>query len=261
MRSPTAGWRTLLTIVAASNFWLAPTNAQTFDVKQIDVTKGAIDYGPETMFAAHPPREANRHVNEQALFYGLTDWWKISGALKFEKPTIDDLRMDAASVGSIFVLKALDEKHPRDFGLGWYTEVSASTHEATTNSVLFGFIPTIKHDKLTLTGNPFFEKTFGRNREQGIAFAYGWQLKYELREGLGVGVEGFGVVEDLGNSPSFSEQEHRVGPVIYTEWEIAKDRKIGIDVGLLFGLTPETADLALKVNFGVPLYAPRKSID
>lgn len=234
--------------------------AQTFDVKQPEVTKGAIDYGPEAMFAAGPPRDGNHHANEQALFFGVTDWWKISGALKFEKPVADDLRMDAASIASLLVLRALDEKRRHDVALGWYTELAASTHADTTNSVLFGFIPSIKLDKLTFTANPFFEKTFGRNREEGIAFAYGWQLKYELREGLGIGIEGFGVIENIGNPPPLSEQEHRIAPVLYTEWETGKDRKIGVDVGLLFGLTPETADLALKVNLGVPLHAPtRKS--
>ena len=41
-----------------------------------------------------------------------------------------------------------------------------------------------------------------------------------------------------------------------TEKLAADDYKIVADVGLLFGLTPATPDVALKVNFGIPLYQP-----
>ena len=158
----------------------ATARAQTFAVKQLEVTNGAIDYGPETMFARGMPydrgSDVNRHANEQALFYGLRDWWKISGALKFEKPEEHDLRLAGAAVANIFVFKALDEKRSHDVGLGWYTEATGSLHRDTTNSVLFGPIVMLKADKLSFTSNPFLEKTFGRNHEEGFALNYAWSL-------------------------------------------------------------------------------------
>ncbi len=245
-------------VAALSVISLAPgASAQTFDVKPVEVEKGAVDYGPETMFAVHPPEGANRHANEQALFYGLTDRWKISGALKFEQPKSDDMRLVGLAAGSLFVLRALDDKKPFDYGLGWYTEVTGAVHRDATNSVLFGLIPTVKTDKLSFTSNLFLEKTFGQNREEGIAFAYGWQVKYDLREGFGLGVEGFGVVDNLGNAPPWSEQEHRIGPVAYTQIDFGRDTKVGVDLGLLFGLTPATPDTAVKLNFNVPIYKPK----
>ena len=39
-------------------------------------------------------------------------------------------------------------------------------------------------------------QTFGRNHVEGIALNYGWQMKYEVRSGLAVGIEGFGVAEN-----------------------------------------------------------------
>ena len=251
-----APWSIMVWLIGAIAVATSPARAQTFDVKQPDVTKGAIDYGPETMFARGLPDGASLHANEQAIFYGLQDWWKINGALKFDKPGGEELRMIGASVGNIFVLKPLDDKRTHDVGLGWFTEITGSNHRESTNSVVFGFIPTLKADKLSLTANPFFEKTFGRNREEGIAFTYGWQVKYELREGLGLGVEGFGVIDDIGNAPRVSEQEHRVGPVFYTELDLGGERKLGADFGVLFGLTPETPDVAVKANFNIPLYKP-----
>ena len=81
-------------------------------------------------------------------------------------------------------------------------------------------------------------------------------MKYELREGFGIGVEGYGVVDNLGNPPPVREQEHRLGPVIYNEIKLREDFKLAVDVGLLFGLTDATPDVALKVNYGIPLYKP-----
>ncbi len=235
-------------------------SAQTFDVKQPSVEKGVLEYGPETMFARGVPHalgsDVNRHANEQTLLYGIADWWKISGALKLEKPEQDEFRLAGAAVANLFVLKAIDEERQTDVGLGWYTEITGSLHRDTTNAVLFGPILSLKLDKLAITTNPFLERTFGRNHEEGIALSYGWQVKYEVREGFGVGVEGFGVIDNLGHSPPSSEQEHRIGPVLYTEIPVRSDYKIVADVGLLFGLTPATPDVALKVNFGIPLYQP-----
>lgn len=238
----------------------SPAAAQTFDIKKPEVEKGVLEYGPETMFARGVPHalgsDVNRHANEQTLLYGIADWWKISGALKLEKPEQDEFRLAGAAIANLFVLKPLSEERANDFGIGLFTEVTASTHSATTNAVVFGPVLTLKFDKLSFTTNPFLEQTFGRNHEEGIALSYGWQLKYDVRDGFGVGVEGFGVVDDLGNAPPWSEQEHRVGPVIFTEIPIRSDYKIVADAGLLFGLTPATPDVALKLNFGVPLYQP-----
>jgi hypothetical protein len=122
--------------------------------------------------------------------------------------------------------------------------------------LFFGPIVTLKDDKLSFTANPFFEKTFGRNNVEGIALNYAWHAKYAVRTGLAVGIEGFGVVENLGSSPALRDQEHRVGPAIFAEFALTKDLKITPDIGLLFGLTRATPDLALKFNVGVPLSQP-----
>ena len=100
--------------------------------------------------------------------------------------------------------------------------------------------------------NPFLEQTFGHNRVEGIALSYGWQAKYEVRDGLAVGIEGYGLVENLGNSPALADQEHRIGPVLFMEIELG-GLKLTPDVGLLFGLTPATPDLTIKFNVGIPL--------
>ena len=87
-------------------------------------------------------------------------------------------------------------------------------------------------------------------------FWWNWSAQLAALFGCAV-TTGFGVVENLGHAPPLAQQKHRVGPVLYTELELAEKSKISVDVGVFFGLTPETADVAVKLNFGVPLYAVR----
>ena len=253
----TAATRLIMPLLVGAFVATSGARAQTFDVKQLEVSKGEVEYGAENMAARGVPRalgsDVKRLAGEQSMSYGLTDWWRISAALKIEKPEADEARLAQAALGNIFILKGLDEKRSHDFGVGWFTEIGISTHRDTTNTLLFGPIATMKADKLSITVNPFFEQTFGRNREDGIAFAYGWQAKCEIREGFAVGIEGFGVIDDIGNAPPWRDQEHRIGPVLYTEVELHRDFKIAMDVGVMVGLTEATPDMALKLNFGIPL--------
>jgi hypothetical protein len=55
---------------------------------------------------------------------------------------------------------------------------------------------------------------------------------------------------ELREFPALRDQEHRIGPAIFTEIALSKDLKITPDVGLLFGLTSSTPDVALKLNIG-----------
>ena len=240
----------------------APALAQTFDVKQLEIKKGELELGLDNTFHKGVPHErgsdVNRRANEQSLDYGLREWWRLSGVLKFEKPEEDEMRLAKVSLENLFIL--LPVPATSGIGLGWFQSIEASTDRDTTNSTQFGPVVTLKADKLSLTGNPFFEKTFGRTHIDGVALNYGWQLKYDIREGFGVGVEGFGLIENLGHAPPWEQQEHRIGPVVYTEIALGPDFKITPDIGVLFGLTRATPDLAVKLNVGIPLYKPAKAM-
>ena len=229
--------------------------AQTFDVKTLDIKQGSLEIGLDNSFFGGVPRNnnLNRSAHDQSIDYGVREWWRLSAVLKLENPDQSDLHASRVAVENIFVLRPMDEKKKQDVGVGFFASVEASVREDDTNALFFGPIVTAKWDQVTLAANPFLSQTFGRNREEGIAFIYGWQAKYQIREGLAVGIEGFGSIENIGNSPRVAEQEHVVGPVVFTEIEVTKDFKITPDIGLLFGLTRATPDVALKFNIGIPL--------
>ena len=237
-----------------------PARAQTFDVKPVEVTKGALDLGLDNTFHRGVPHDRgadiNRSAHDQSLDYGLFAWWRISAVLKLENVEEDHFKASRVALENLFVLKPIDDKRRLDVGLGWFTAVGASIHHDTTNALVFGPIVAMKLDKLVVTANPFLERTFGRNHIEGIALNYGWNAKYEIREGFAIGIEGYGLVENLGSPPPWRDQEHRIGPAIFTELTLGNGLKIAPDLGLLFGLTHATPDVALKLNIGIPLVKP-----
>src|SRR5262245_47140011 len=101
-------------------------SAQTFDVKQLDVKKGALELGLDNTAQAGISRpHTNRSAHDQGLDYGVTDWWRLSGVIKLENPQGDEVRIARTAVENIFVLRAV----PRDggIGLGWSSSIEAST--------------------------------------------------------------------------------------------------------------------------------------
>jgi len=145
----------------------ASARAQTFDVKQLDVTQGALELGLDnTLQGGIKRREDNRSAHDQSLDYGVTNWWRLSGVIKLENPVDEDFRIARTSVENIWVLRPT----PKDggVGFGWFTSVEASTDRATTNSSQFGPIITVEVDKVTVTANPFFEKTLAATARRGL---------------------------------------------------------------------------------------------
>ena len=239
----------------------APAFGQTFDVKQLDVAKGSFDINfDSTVQRGLPPGGGfDRSSHELGANYGLTDWWRISALLNISNPPDAGVRIATAALENIFVLKPISEKADRDAGLGWFAYVEVATEQTSTNAAIFGPILGAKIDRLSLTANPFLKQTFGRNHIDGIAFTYAWQAKLEVTKTISIGVEGFGAIDNIGNAPRLSEQEHRIGPVLFTEWNLGNGVTLNPDFGVFFGLTNGSPDLAVKVNVGIPLIKPAKS--
>ena len=212
-----------------------------------------------------------RAAHEVDIHTDVTDFWMAKLALDFEREAGDDYAFTAIASENVF---RLDKWTPRFFDAAWFTALSAAIDSEATNSVEFGPVLSLTSGSTALVLNPFFEKTFGQNREDGIAFTYAWRATYTFNEHLSIGVEGYGEVENIGNAPPADEQVHRVGPVLYlgpmhgAPNHPASQHAHGTgvedqasahneeaewfgEIGVLFGLTDSTADTAVKLNAGV----------
>ena len=256
-----AAWK-LMAVAVLSAGGASTASAQTFDVKDTEVKQG-LEFGTSNTFQSGLPRDggANRSAHDKSLDYGVTERWRLSAVAKFERPEDANMRFSALGAESLYVFKPLDDKKTTDIGIGFFLAVQAGTQHEAQNNVNFGPIISFKADKLSINANPFFEKTFGRNKVEGVALTYAWNAKYELTKAVSIGVEGFGVVENIGRGTPLDEQDHRIGPAIFTEVELAKDYSISPDLAVLFGLTRGTPDVAIKFNVGIPLHKQAKKAE
>jgi hypothetical protein len=251
----------------------APAIAGVFDVKTPEAAKGETEIGVNTTFFSGYPMNADllRRSAEVGVGYGFADWWKAGLKLSLDQPVGGNLEVQTAGVEGLWVLR---KREGNALGIAWFTGADFRIADAATNTLTFGPIIQWGTDKTTLTLNPLFARTFGRNREEGVDFTYAWQVKHEVREGFSIGVEGYGVLPNIGKTPGIDFQEHRIGPVLYFERSLArgataapkmagmKDVKGAADagkdgdggpkfageIGVLFGLTDATQDVAIKIK-------------
>jgi hypothetical protein len=244
---------------------LSPASAQVFHIKEGDFERGGIEIESNNAFQGGFPRNADRIVNgqEHGFGYAPLSWWQFKTLLGLSKPEGEGFRATRAILENVFVLKGLPE-NADGVSLAWFQAVEAAIHHDQTNATIFGPIVTFQAGKFSLATNPFFEKSFGRNREEGVAFVYGWQARYEVAKGIRLGVEGYGRIPDIGNAPAGEFQEHRIGPVALIEFGLPKHAReprtamtgpaanngghAELELGLLFGLTEATPDVTGKAN-------------
>ena len=237
---------TAFTLMLGSAFDFAL--ADVFSVDEPEVVKGEQEIEVNGAVQNGFPVNADpvRYSMEVEYTYGVTKWLSLSPLVDFDKPDGDGFHATVAGLESVWF--------PVEVGklltIAWFTEVEGAVHHDETNSTTFGPIVQFGHDKASLILNPYLEKSFGRNDEEGMDFTYQWQAKASLNERLALGIEGFGVIPNIGNSPGIDFQEHRIGPVLYYEKELAgeKERTFAIDAGVLFGLTEATPNVTGKVN-------------
>ena len=228
-------------------------SAQTFDIHAPESKRGEVEVeslNAANLGAARGLGELTRDSHELKMTYGVSDVWKIELGGLVEKSVAGDTRLARVAFENIFVLRAVDRV---GVGLGWFTSVEAATDHATTNAVIFGPIAYWKAEKFSALANPFFEKTFGQNHEEGVAFTYTWQAKFEIETGFGVGVEGLGRIENVGASPALSQQDHRIGPSLYFTRELGTGQELEIGLGTLVGMTRGSPDATLKLNIAISL--------
>lgn len=236
--------------------------------------------------AGHEPGEEEDHghahgsiraAHEIAYHRAVNEHWMSKLALAVDREAGGDYELTGIASENMF---RLGPARSDAFDFGWFTALSAGLASGATNAVEFGPVVSLSAGAATLVLNPFFEKTFGDNREEGIAFAYAWRASYELAERFSVGVEGYGEIENIGDAPGVGEQVHRIGPVLYLghlhgatrhahaagghgghthhgQAHHGDEQGLGrgapqwhAEIGVLFGLTEATADAALKVNIG-----------
>jgi hypothetical protein len=231
-------------------------SAGTFEVKTPDVTQGQTSFSWNSAAQDGFPVNAdrNRFSTEFDLGYSPLSWLFVGAKLNLDQAVDEHWKVSTA--GAELQVRFGPAKPGFDYG--WYAGVDVATNSQETNTLTFGPILQFGDDKLSLTLNPFLQKTFGDNRDDGIAFSYGAMVKREIRQGLAFGIEAYGTIPDVGGGTPVAFQEHRVGPVVYFERDVGRPHTKGgeqpkatLDIGAYFGLTEATPDVTGKIKLGL----------
>jgi hypothetical protein len=180
---------------------------------------------------------SQRHVF--LIEYGVTDWWKTEIVGRLNEKAEGSLRYDSTGWENIFQLTE-QGKYWLDVGL--YLEYKLKDENNA---------PDIFEAKLLLekpvqgflnTLNLIIEQELGSDGDDDLEFEYAWRTRKEIGHHMKLGVEAFGKLGELRDIKSLEDQEHRIGPVFYHEFELGHDLEVEYNIGWLFGLTDESPD-------------------
>lgn len=233
--------------VEAGAIELQVNSAYLWGYDDEEITEGSDE---EVEIGEELNREADEAEQQETGFevsigYGVTDFWQPS--LTFELEGERDQSTELTHVGIENIISLVPEDSS-GWGLGVFFAYEAPVASDAAHALEFGPIVRLTANRLVTTVNPFFEDQFGDDAEAGVGFEYAWQTLWAGHDKLAVGFEAFGEIEDIGgDTPSLSEQQHRLGPVIryQPEWN---ESELNVDLGFLFGLTEATSDYAFKLN-------------
>ncbi|MDO9383481.1 MAG: transporter [Hyphomicrobiaceae bacterium] len=218
------------------------------DLGQPEVTKGVTELRNVNVAAWDKDDDGSpRHLHEYHIGYGVTEELALKGILAVEGADGEHMHAVIGAVEGTYEL--IDIEKSGGFGLAWYTIVDLAIDDEASHDVLFGPILKFHTGKWDFVTNTYAVRTFGDNRTPGTEFTYAWLAAYEICPKLRIGVEGDGGIDAVFHLPPVHEQEHRIGPVLFTEFNVGK-QVVTMDLGVQFGLTDPAADTEAKLIFG-----------
>lgn len=179
--------------------------------------------------------------NEQSfvyeLGYGINNWWHTE--LEFETNRDpgpgNHLRFDQLTTENQFVFG-----EPGQYWLdpGFFWEYGQAMVGGAPNETTFG--PTLRKEFFHTinTVNLFFEKDIGTHADPHFNFLYAWETRVALGTPVEPGFQAYGFVGPVGHPLPISQQDHRIGPMLFATLSNLGPGTLKTNGGILFGLTP-----------------------
>jgi hypothetical protein len=174
--------------------------------------------------------------------YGVTDNWFVEIENEIAKDPGDRYRYNAVAVESIVQLLP---QGASVLDLGFFTEFERGLRRDDPDKLIFGPLLQKQFGRLLVTANALVATELGSKATHDPEFQYAAQLKYLLNPRFSPGVEMFGEPGQFGRFERIGRQDHRAGPVIFGQFNLAPG-KIKYELGTLFALTPGPARRTLK---------------
>ena len=243
----------------------------------------------------------NRQRHTIGIGYGLTKWLGLLVGLEAEQARFEDAESFAGARGfdelkvteiELEGTVVLVPAGKNGFAAAALIQQHFALEQDEAHQLFLGTALQYVLGPWSATANLYAVKNIGGRGERDGAsirderwdFQYAAQVKYQVNSRLALALEGYGVVERLGNSGTKSDERqlfgdfdrHLLGPAIYYSWRDddrtatqpgkglrvrsadANDQNgdkpgptYSMGAGVLFGLTESTSDVVLKWTLGV----------
>lgn len=190
--------------------------------------------------ADHRDEKDNYLSQVYMLEYAATDWWKTEFGVEVEKENGEDNKLTNIKWENILA--------PFSPGQYWldaalYLEVEKAARDHEPDNFETKLLLEKNFGAWVNTVNLGVSHEFGQNHarewDSGLALRTAYRLDQRFEPGIEYYAE-FGKVDDM---PSYSDQEHKIGPVFY-----GKVGHVKYDAGVLFGVSEESSDTTAKLN-------------
>ena len=183
-----------------------------------------------------------RSVHEIAIGYGITDYWKLTGAFDVVNPAGESAEIEAVEIENLFLLPGVNVEE-NGFALGLFAQLDIKTDGGLSEGAL-AIGPVYRTDigLVAFTGNLFVEMPFAEEEDTGLYYAT--QFIYPVTEQFGIGVENFGIFRE----GEHGHDRHVMGPALFWDLDLGNGHILEPKLGVLFGLNDEAPDAALSFN-------------
>lgn len=170
--------------------------------------------------------------------YGVTSFWdtRVAGTWSHDDETITD----AIAWENKF---QLTEKGQLPIDLGMRLDYSKATN-TNPDEVSIRLLGARKFGPVSNILNLSFGRQVGDEASNDVGFDVAYGISYDLNDQYALGIEYYGDFDDFDNS--YSDQDHRVGPVLYgTAFDVIK-----YQAGVLAGVSEAAPDASIKATVG-----------
>ena len=226
--------------------------AQVFEVIHPEATKGGFELEILSGVVLDDVDQGDeRTAYEFALSYSPTNFWKTTLALEIVNTNGENGEVEGFEFENILLLpfgNRHNDDHASSFGIesvGLYFALEVPDEGGIDSGALeIGPLVEISLGRLETVTNVFLEIPF--EGEENEAVSYAFQARYPVYKKFSAGFEAYGEFENAfeGNT----EDEHFIGPALFTEFDLGNGRVLEPRLAVLFGLNEDTPDATASLN-------------
>lgn len=245
--------------------WTVPANA--LSLEEAGVEKGEVEIQYEATYTDDNGEDAFEHEHEIEAQLGITNWLLLTVGIGFEEEE-GERSFEFSEIEGEIQIELIDPEK-NGFGLalfgGLNREFASEDDEKDEKEFALGIIAEQSFDKWLVRGNLYYIGDLNNEDDEqfdGIQYAY--QVRYQMTNKFGIGVEGYGTHKDFKDEDEDDLNEHMVGPVLYYSLDLEPRHKktsfknnddedeeeegmeLEAQFGILFGTNDDTADVTVK---------------